>query len=225
MVQADFARMQDIEDRYRLLSGLHDRRDYSVFYGPLAPFPLAMINENPGGSADNYRIVRVEAGEHEYVEGRHSGRTTHNGAELLRRLLDAESFEPVRQIQVFNRLFRRSPHSGVFSTQQKAAYAEEARPFLLECLQLVSPRLIIFGGANAAIPFMDGIGGRALADFKSTIMGPNGRCEAVYYREFALSHPLLGELAGIGIYHPSKLNTFFYDRVFPRLKQRIAACL
>jgi hypothetical protein len=217
--------MHDIDARYQASSGLTDRRYYSIFYGPLAPFPIAVINENPGGTPEDYQVVDVDAGQHEYVEGRFSGNTTLNGADLLRRLLDVPDFEPIRQFQVFNRFFRRSPNSGGFSASQKRAFAAEAQPFLLECLKIVTPRLLIFGGANAAVAFMKGLGGKAVPDDRSIVRGPNGANEAVYYLEYQLSHPQLGEMLGVGIYHPSKLNGVFYKTAFPRLAMRAQQAL
>ena len=212
--------MHDIDARYQASSGLTDRRYYSIFYGPLAPFPIAVINENPGGTPEKYQVVDVDAGQHEYIEGRFSGKTTLKGAELLRCLLGAPDFEPVRQFQIFNRLFRRSPNSGSFSATQKKAFAAEARPFLLECLKIVKPRLLIFGGANAAVAFMNDLGGKAVSDDTCMVKGPNGANEAVYYREYQLSHPQLGDMLGVGIYHPSKLNKAFYRTAFPQLAMR-----
>lgn len=217
--------MRDIDARYQASSGLTDRRYYSIFYGPLAPFPIAVINENPGGTPENYQVVDVDAGQHEYVEGRFSGKTTRNGAELLRRLLNAPNFEPVRQFQIFNRFFRRSSNSGGFSATEKRAYAAEARPFLLECLKVVTSRLLIFGGANAAVALVKDLGGEAVPDDRSTVRGPNGANEAVYYLEYQLSHPQLGEMLGVGIYHPSKLNNAFYETASPRLAMRAQQAL
>ena len=70
VVLPNYDLMRGIERRYRQASGLTDRASYSILYGPLASFPVAMINENPGGTPENYKIVNVMAGEHEYVEGR-----------------------------------------------------------------------------------------------------------------------------------------------------------
>ncbi|BBK30310.1 hypothetical protein STHU_09440 [Allostella humosa] len=220
---ADYERMRDIERRYQAASGLKERRYYSLFYGPLAPFPLAMINENPGGSPDDFKIVDVYAGSHEYVEGRFSGPTTLNASTLLMRLLGGDSHEIVRPVQVFNQHFRRSP--GRLGARERRRHVDEARPFVLECLAFARPKLLLFGGANGVQPFMTALGGTAVADDATTVMGPNGTSPAVYYREYRLHHPLLGPMSGIGLYHPSKLNGHFYAHAFPRLLRRVNEAL
>lgn len=107
--EANYELMRDLENRYQQASGLKSRDQYSIFYGPLRPSKLLMINANPGGSPQAYTIVDVAVGEHEYIKGRNSGATTRNGAEMLHYIAGANTPESIRGAQIFNRYFRRSP--------------------------------------------------------------------------------------------------------------------
>lgn len=136
--------MRDVERRFQLASGLMSRDHYSVFYGPLARGGLLVINANPGGTPDNYQVVDVYKGRHEYIEGRNSGPTTRNGAELLQYIVGSDDPESIRGIQVLNRFFRRSPQRP--NAREEQVYMAEARPFLEELIQYIQPEAILFGG-------------------------------------------------------------------------------
>jgi hypothetical protein len=41
--------MKDLEARYRVASGLVDRSQYKIFYGPVRPADILALGINPGG--------------------------------------------------------------------------------------------------------------------------------------------------------------------------------
>lgn len=210
--------MADLEQRYRRASGLQSRDHYSIFYGPLRPSRLMMVNANPGGSPTNYKVVRVEAGEHEYVEGRESGPTTRNGAQILAALAGTSAPEAIRQFQVFNRFFRRTPTLPNASLTE--SYMHEAAPFLAELIAFVRPEAMLFGG-DAGVRLFAKVHGGNLVE-RDCIMGPNGRAEAVYHRRYELTLPYYPTIEVHGIYHPAKMNSVFRQRVLPRLVKDLA---
>ncbi len=217
LIDADYGLMRDIDLRFRVASGLSDRADYSIFYGPLMPSRLLVINANPGGTPDNYRIVDVMRGEHEYIEGRASGKTTSNGAEILQCIAGGEGLDNIRKIQVLNRFFRRSALRPSANLEKR--YMHEARPFLTELLHHIQPDALLFGG-NAGVALFAEAHGASLTS-GSRIMGPNGSNEAVYFQEYQMQLPGFRKLDAYGIYHPSKMNGIFRDRVFPLLSDRL----
>ena len=128
-------------------------------------------------------------------------------------------------MQVFNRIFRRGRAKGAFNMIERRLYAEEARPFLHECLAQVSPKLLLFGGNSAVDEVVTSLGGKAEADVETIAYGPNGSRDAVYYCEYRVSLPGLPTTLAIGLYHPSKLNNCFYADAFPRLQARFDEAL
>lgn len=176
-----------------------------------------MINANPGGSPQNYRIVDVMNGEHEYIEGPSSGPTTSNGAAILQHIIGDNNQESLRRIQVLNRFFRRSPTRPSVSIEQ--LYMKEARPFLEDLINFIEPKVILFGGDAGVGLFAKAHGARLEAG--RAIMGPNGSNEAVYFREYRMDLPYYEPVAAYGIYHPSKLNSHFRTEVFPLLRDRL----
>lgn len=215
-IEANYDLMRDIDRRYQEVSGLRSRAFYSIFYGPLLPSRLLMINANPGGSPTSYRIVDVEAGEHEYIEGRQSGATTRNGAEMLMHIASSSDPESLRGVQVLNRYFRRSP--GVEKSSERAHMAE-ARPFLTELINHIRPEAILFGGDAGVDIFARAHGGAA--EGGTPIKGPNGSNEATYFREYELHLPEYRTIPAYGVYHPSKMNRVFRETVFPILRERL----
>lgn len=215
-IDANYELMRDIDRRYQDASGLRSRAFYSIFYGPLVPSKLLMINANPGGSPTSYRIVDVEGGEHEYIEGRQSGATTRNGAEMLMHIAGSSDPECLRGVQVLNRYFRRS--LGVDKSSEQAHMAE-ARPFVRELVSCIQPEAILFGGDASVELFARAHGGTVKGGVP--IKGPNGSSEATYFREYELRLPEYRTLPAYGIYHPSKMNGVFTEKVFPILRERL----
>lgn len=215
-VDADYELMRDIEARYNEATGLRDRAYYSIFYGPLRKSKFLMLNANPGGRPDSYQIVDVFAGQHEYIEGRNSGPTTRNGAEILLHICGGTNPEALRGVQVLNRFFRRSPS---VEKRTECAYMEEARPFLAELIEYIEPEAILFGGDSSVATFAQVH--KAAMRGAPVVRGPNGTNEAVYFGEYELALPYYRRVQAFSIYHPSKLNGVFRDRVFPLLRDRL----
>jgi uracil-DNA glycosylase len=178
-----------------------------------------MINANPGGTLDNYRVVDVMAGAHEYIEGRASGPTTANGAKILQHIVGSEDPESIRALQVLNRFFRRSPVRP--SARLEGEYMAEAQPFLEELIAYIQPEALLFGGDAGVELFAKAHGGSVRGN--SPVMGPNGTHEAVYFREYEMRLPYYKAVPAYGIYHPSKLNAVFRDQVFPLLRTRLGS--
>lgn len=218
---ANYNLMRDIEDRYRRASGLRSRDFYSIFYGPLRTSKFLMMNANPGGTPQNYKIVDVWAGEHEYIEGRDSGPTTRNGAEILQYIAGSADPSALRGVQVLNRFFRRSPARP--SSAVERTFVAEAMPFLAELINYIQPEAILFGGDAAVSAFAAAHGGTAKGG--KAIKGPNGTSEAVYFREYELSLPYYRTIPAAGIYHPSKLNGPFRQMVLPLLRERFGSLM
>lgn len=218
-VRAELDLMRDIERRYKAASRLSNRDDYSIFYGPLCRSKLLMINANPGGTPDNYRIVNVMAGEHEYIEGRDSGPTTRNGAEMLQYIANSADPESIRGVQVLNRFFRRSRQRPNVRTE--ALYMQEARPFLVEMINYIEPDVILFGGDAGVSLFATAHGGSVRGG--PPLRGPNGSSEATYFREYELRLPYYRSVPAFGVYHPSKMNGIFRKQVFPLLREKLGS--
>lgn len=216
-VQFNVELMQSIEQRYQSISGLASRDHYSIFYGPLRPSSLLVLNANPGGSPGDYKVVDVMKGEHEYIEGRQSGPTTAKGAEILQHIVGSCRTEDIRGIQVFNRFFRRSRSRP--SARLESEYMAEARPYLQELIAFVKPEAILFGGDAGVDRFARAHGGQAKGDIP--LMGPNGTHDAVYFRKYELRLPYYKPINAYGIYHPSKLNSTFRQKVFPLLRSEL----
>lgn len=219
MQSPNYEMMADIEARYRAASGMQSRSGYSIFYGPLRRSRLLMVNANPGGTPDKFKIVDVMRGEHEYVEGRNSCATTRNGAEMLHHMVGSVSPNAIRDIQVLNRFFRRSP--GRPNLREERTYMAEAQPFLQELIQYVEPEAILFGGDAGVSLYAEAHAGRALPGL--TVRGPNGANDAVYFREYRLELPYYRPIPAYGVYHPSKMNGVFRSEVFPLLRQRLGS--
>ena len=226
MTAASYETMIQIENDYKASTGLTDRKDYSIFYGPLCKSKLVLIDQNPGGTpiSGGYKIVDVMKGKHELIEGRSSGRTTEYQAALLMRLLNTHNAEDLRQIQKINRYFRRG------TSADKAAGMREAAPFVKRILAYIEPELMLFGGAGKdgkeISDFASALGGQFKLDAGSVINGPNGTHQALYYCTGAFTVSGLRPIRVIGTYHPSKWHKTFHDIAFDRIKaeyKKIAA--
>lgn len=217
LMEADYELMRDIERRYKEDSGLRSRDHFSIFYGPLTQSKLLMINANPGGTPGRYSIVDVMAGEHEYIEGRQSGPTTSNGAYILQQIVGSNDPEAIRGTQVLNRFFRRSPRRPNARTEM--TYMIEARPFLCELINHIQPDALLFGGDSGVALMAKAHGAAVKAGVPIT--GPNGSNDAVYFRQYEFHLPYYRRIEAYSIYHPSKMNGFFKERIIPVLQEKL----
>jgi hypothetical protein len=210
--------MRQIEQDYQKETRLNDRKDYSIFYGPLLKSSFAVVDQNPGGNPvpDGYRIVDVMNGQHELVEGRNSGPTTRKQAQLLMRLTRSSTPDGLRKIQKINRYFRRGAGA------DKKAGMREAAPYLKRILAYIEPKLLVVGGAGIRgreiNDFARVMGGSFRLDEDSIILGPNGTHEALYFCTGNVSIPGLRPMRVIGTYHPSKWHETFYKKAYAAME-------
>ena len=47
--EADIEFMRSLEDEYKVVSRLHDRSQFKIFYGPVWRAPIMLLGINPGG--------------------------------------------------------------------------------------------------------------------------------------------------------------------------------
>lgn len=218
MTEAAYEMMTQIESDYKVSTGLADRKDYSIFYGPLCKSKLVLVDQNPGGTpvAGGYKIVNVMKGQHELIEGRSSGQTTEYQAALLMRLLGTHNPEDLRHIQKINRYFRRGTGADKISGMREAA------PYVKRILAYIEPELMLFGGAGKdgkeISDFAAALGGRFQLDPQSVVNGPNGTHQALYFCTGMLTVPELRPIRVVGTYHPSKWHQTFHDLAFDRIK-------
>ena len=195
------SRMSEIEKAWKQSTGLTDRSDYSIFYGPLVQSPILVLSANPGGSPDNFKIVDVTRGEHEYIEG--YGPTSQNTGRLLQQALGVTSAEGIRGIPGSNVIWRRSPTLAELKLSPLQA-AREAAPHLREIIAYVKPRIIIFGGSNAFDLFAR-THDIEIIEQGETILGRNGAREALYFGHWRARLACLGtELDVFVVLHPCK---------------------
>lgn len=194
--------MEQLSAEYEKATGVDGRGDYSAFYGPCLRSPLLVLNANPGGSSDDFKIVRVDEGEHEYIEGH--GKTSQSTGRILQEALNATGPEGIRGVQGSNVIWRRSPNLAKLAMNQLAA-ARETAPFLARLIEHVSPSVILFGGSSAFDLFMRSHEPQRKAFPAETIRGPGGRSEVILFAHDNLVLPYLDQaVEAYTILHPSK---------------------
>ena len=200
-----------LDGDWQAATGLTNRADYSIAYAPIAPCPLMVLGINPGGSADNFKLVDIASGSSEYIEG--YGPTSQTMGQLLQLALGTTSPEGIRGVQGSNVIWRRSPNLQSLGIKVPVA-ARETAPHLARLIRHVSPRTILFGGRGAYDAYLDAHGGRQVEQGE-TIMGPNGRSQAVYFGHRVISLPYLPErVEAFIVLHPSKgLRQVAVDRL------------
>jgi len=150
--------MQDLERRYRDTTGLADRSQYKIFYGPIHAADILVLGINPGGNPanmlpngvdhkDGIGIGAASAGYYENGENDllDCNWRENNVLKLLVPLLGGKR-EAVRSCVVkTNVAFRRSPNVAKIDVQRAMT---EAAPFLTEILEVVHPNLILLTGVK-----------------------------------------------------------------------------
>ena len=152
--------MRDLEQRFRVATGLADRSDYKVFYGQIRQAPILTLGINPGGNPShvsqdgrtNARGVPASAStgyfegdEHDVLDCEWQ---ENDGLRKLLIPLVGGVREQIRHDVVKTNLaFRRSAKAK--HIQRERAFDESAS-FLSEILAKVRPKLILLTGA--AIP-------------------------------------------------------------------------
>ena len=142
--------MRVLETKYRAATGLSDRSQYKIFYGPVRRAEILLLGINPGGDPANmmsdgvrHRIgTNIGASSAGYYENNEndlldcSWRENTGLLKLLVPLLDG-NMEAIRtQVVKTNMAFRRSPKVGRNIEQ----YKNEAAPFLLEIISICASK-------------------------------------------------------------------------------------
>ena len=157
--------MKDLEQRYKITSGLGDRSWYKIWYCKIKPTPIFVLGKNPGGNPtliapDGQRMLNgsshmnaasatyYENDEHDLIdcdwpENRIVG--------LLVDILQGAPADIRHAVVKTNVTFRRSPSQNALAKYHRLNFGEaihESDPFLREIIEKVSPRLIILAGVK-----------------------------------------------------------------------------
>ena len=146
------AKMKDIDHRYRLASGLVNRKFYSIFYSRIDPAEVLVLGINPGGDPNIWSEDELasksfyENWEHEYVDCSYAIQQP-----MLPFLMTAFDVDRtgVRRIPKANLAFRRSNGVDAIKASHGMSMRDaqrEALPFVEEILSYVQPRIIVLEG-------------------------------------------------------------------------------
>jgi len=150
--------MQDLEARYRAASGLTDRSQYKIFYGPVRPAEILALGINPGGEPAEmmpdgvrHRVgPKIGAASAGYYENNESDLLDctwpeNNVLKLLIPLVGGERESVRARVVKTNVAFRRSAKAHKIDIDRAKA---EAAPFLAEIIGVVQPRLVLLTGVK-----------------------------------------------------------------------------
>ena len=153
--------MRDLENRYKVASGLLNRSQFKIFYGQVRPAPILTIGINTGGAPSNtdidgakHKDGKFAAASADYYENGESDLLDCNWPEnqglkkLLVPLLDGSEESIRRRIVKTNVAFRRSSKTTDIDI---AAAKREAAPFLLEIISIVRPQLVLLTGVSLSV--------------------------------------------------------------------------
>lgn len=141
--------MIDIDSRYRLTTGLTERRFYSIFYSRVEKCDLFILGYNPGGNPDSWSDAELasttyfEDYEHEYVDQDY--KIAKAMRVFLTNVLSLDSSEKIRRIPKSNIIFRRSRSSNNLGMSKNLAI-HEAKPFVEQMLIRAKPNAILLEG-------------------------------------------------------------------------------
>lgn len=150
--------MEDLENRYRSASGLLDRSQYKIFYGPLRRAEILVLGINPGGEPSNMLPDGVHhkdgagigAASASYYENDENDLLDctwreNNVLKLLVPLVGGDRESVRARVVKTNMAFRRSSKVTKIDIQQAKA---EAVPFLREMIEIVKPDLVLLAGVK-----------------------------------------------------------------------------
>ncbi len=207
--------MRDFDSRFRLASGLNDRRYYKIFYSHVHPFQLLVLGQNPGGETDGTDLTAsdsfFENWEHDYVCFRNTAdyALARPMCELLSQALHTRSVDVLRQVPASNVIFRRSRNTERLNVPLSAA-AKETKPFIAELVRFVNPRCILLISKTAYDIFVryQCPTVTAIEDENSKITTPNGANNAcIYLQARAYVEALSRDIPLLMIGHPSKYSS------------------
>jgi hypothetical protein len=158
--EADIEFMRCLEDEYRVVTGLHDRSQFKIFYGPVWRAPIMLLGINPGGDPKTIAPDGVH-----YLDGRSSRAascigycengendlvdcTWHENTGLLKLLLPLlGSTEAIRRSVVKSNLaFVRLKNTKDRQSIERSK--DQSVPFLRRILDRVRPDLILLTGVK-----------------------------------------------------------------------------
>lgn len=161
----DVHRKQNLENRFFALLPSVQRSSAAIkiFYSNISPSPVALIGFNPGGSPEKLSTQFssshfYERGEHDYVD------CEYPLARKMRNFLlesgIASSLDSIRQIPKINLIFHRSRSTDSLGDPKN--FINLSAPFVIEMLQEINPRIIIFEGIKTLHLFEKYICGNSL---------------------------------------------------------------
>lgn len=205
------AKMHDIAKRYINVSGLHDRRFYSIFFSRIDPADALILGIKPGGDTASWSESELasrsfyENWEHEYVDCSYPIQRTM--LPFLMQVFDIDK-ESVRKLPKSNLSFRRAKTVDSFKDEQGMTLEEaqlEAMPFVEEIIAHVSPKIIILEGITAFNFFCANYGQSVSGkSAKPPIFTLHNGKQVRIFCESTLHVGCLGrEIPIVGIGHPS----------------------
>lgn len=153
---ATFEFMKSLESRYRIATGLANRSQYKLFYGPVVQAPILTLGINPGGdplktSSDGVThddgtistasATYYENGEHDVLDCK--WKENSGLLKILDPLVDFDHERLRREVIKTNLAFRRSKSKKDIDIKLAI---EESAPFLDEIIGVVKPKLILLTG-------------------------------------------------------------------------------
>lgn len=204
--------MRKLDEEYCTVSGLTERRLYSIYYSKVAPSSLMVIGYNPGGDPDHWDESLLasrsfyENDEHEYVDCHYPLAVAMRS--FLTTVLGLRSVEQVRTVPKTNLIFRRSRSQESLGLRPAEAL-EEARPFVEQIIERVQPCAIFFEGTVTLDQF-ERLYTEDVSRFRDgpPVTTPNGRNHATIFRLDDGHVRCLGRrVTLIGLGHPSKYSS------------------
>lgn len=151
--------MRDLEQRYRKATGLADRSQYKIFYGPVRPADLLVLGKNPSGDPADVMPDgkasrsggKPHAASAAYYENDESDLVDCDWTEnrglrkLLMPLVDGEVNALRTRVVKTNVAFRRAKK---VAPKTFELWKDEAAPFLSELVGRVQPSVVLLAGTD-----------------------------------------------------------------------------
>ena len=203
--------MQNLDSEYRDITGLKDRRYFSIFYSQVKPSKTLILGYNPGGDPRNWDESALssrgfyENREHEYVDTNFP--TSLRMRDYLLKSGLVNRVDEIRDIPKINLIFRRSRNMNELPVPPRQALAE-AKPFVERIIKNVNPELIVCEGKSTLDRFESLYCGTKEQEVDGrAVFTPNGRHNALIYRaDRAHVNCLARSCMLVGIGHPSKYS-------------------
>lgn len=201
--------MRELDAEYRDVSGLEERRHYSIFYSRIEQNPIFVLGYNPGGNPETWSESKLasrsfyEKGEHEYVDCDYPLAVAMRA--FLLKLLANDGLDGIRKIPKTNLIFRRSTNQNTLAASELAGL-REAKPFVERMIARCAPQLVICEGMTTLKAFERHYCTDVLKHADGPeISTPNGRNRAaIYTLDRAFVHCLDRDVLVIGLGHPSR---------------------